>query len=457
MTPLQKVLWTRGTLLSPQHLQTQDGYLDELVDFELSSRHHAPWGFSRLEIDREALAAGSLVVTEADGLFPDGLPFRIPAADPQPSPKPLQAHWRPDQRSLDVFLAVPQRRDGGQNVSLRAEERHTRYLSETVLRRDENTGLAEKPVQLARRNLRLIAQGEAREGQALLQVARVLRGEAGELQLDPRYVPPLLDVSGNPYLLTLARGLVEILSARGSTLAGTRRQRNRGLADFGASDAASFWLLYTVNSHLPVIRHRFEARRGHPEALYRAMLALAGALTTLSESIHPRDLPPYDHDDLGGCFGRLDALLRELLERVVPTNHLTLPLKQTEPLLHATALDDERLLAGSQLFLGVRATTAPDQIARRAPQLLKASSAEQVQRLIRHALPGLPLRFAPVPPGSLPVKLEYQYFQIDRAGPEWDAIRVARNLAVYVPSDFPEAQLELVALLGAGGGERVNG
>ncbi len=28
-----------------------------------------------------------------------------------------------------------------------------------------------------------------------------------------------------------------------------------------------------------------------------------------------------------------------------------------------------------------------------------------------------------------------------------DAIRGARNLAVYAPSDFPNAQLELVALL----------
>ena len=72
-----------------------------------------------------------------------------------------------------------------------------------------------------------------------------------------------------------------------------------------------------------------------------------------------------------------------------------------------------------------------------------------MERLIRHALPGLPLRYAPAPPGSMPVKLEYQYFQLERSGSDWDAIRTARNLAAYVPSDFPEAQLELVVLLPA--------
>lgn len=447
MRQLQKVLWTKGILLNPQHLQLQDGYLEDLVGFQLASLQYAPWGFGLIEIDQEALAAGSLTLAAASGLFPDGLPFEIPGTDVAPAPKPLEEHWRPDQTSMDIFLAVPEYRIGGHNVSIQPEARHTRFLAEAVMRRDENTGLAEKPLQLARRNLRLIAQGESTEGHSLLQVARVIRDEGGAVLLDPQYVPPLLDVSANPHLLTIARRMVEILSARSSGLAGTRRQRNRGLADFGSSDAANFWLLYTVNTHLPVIRHLFETRRGHPEVLFRALLALAGGLTTFSGTLHPRDLPGYDHADLGACFGRLDIIIRELLETVVPTNHVVLPLKKTEPLVHATALDDERWLAAPQIFLGLKTATPAEEVARRGPQLLKASAAEQVERLIRHALPGLSLRYVSSPPGSMPAKLEYQYFQIERSGSDWDAIRAARNLAVYVPSDFPDPQLELVVLL----------
>lgn len=450
MRPLQKVLWTKGVLLNPQHLQLQDGYLEALVAFQLGVLRHAPWGFTRLEIDQESLAAGSLAIRSASGLFPDGLPFLIPESDQPPPPKPFQDHWRPDQQSMQLYLAVPELREGAQNVAMRSEGQGTRFVAEAVLRRDENTGLAEKPLQLARRNLQLLAEGEALEGFSLLPVARVIRSEAGTPQLDPHYVPPVLDVAASGYLVTLARRLLEILSARSSTLAGTRRQRNRGLADFGSSDVANFWLLYTINRHLPVVRHLSESRRTHPESLFRELLALGGALTTFSQRYHPRDLPGYDHDDLGGCFGRLDAIIRELLETVVPIHHVVIPLRSTGTHVYAAALDEERLFAGTQLFLGIRCEASAEEVARRAPQLVKLSSGDQIERLIRHALPGLPMRYLATPPGGVPIKLDYQYFQLERTGSDWDAIRTARNLAAYVPADFPEAQLELVVLLPSG-------
>ena len=36
---------------------------------------------------------------------------------------------------------------------------------------------------------------------------------------------------------------------------------------------------------------------------------------------------------------------------------------------------------------------------------------------------------------------------LDRAGPEWDAVRAARHLAVSAPSDFPNTEMDLVILL----------
>jgi len=127
-----------------------------------------------------------------------------------------------------------------------------------------------------------------------------------------------------------------------------------------------------------------------------------------------------------------------------------IPLRSTGTHVFAAALDEERLFAGTQLFLGIRCEASAEEVARRAPQLVKLSSGDQIERLIRHALPGLPMRYLATPPGSVPIKLDYQYFQLERTGSDWDAIRTARNLAAYVPADFPEAQLELVVLLPSG-------
>lgn len=447
MRQMQKVLWTKGTLLTPQHLQLQDRFLEDSLAFQLSSLAFFPWGLRAIDFDHEALAGGVVVVAQAAGIMPDGLAFDIPGADGAPPPKPLEDRWGPDQTALQVYLAIPEERPGGHNVTVGSSDGAARYRAEVVLRRDENTGLGEKPIQVARKNFRIVAEGESLEGYVTLPIARVLRGKTGVCELDPQFIPPLIDIAANGQLMAIARRLVERLSARSASLSGARRQRSRGLADFGVADIANFWLLYTVNTHLPGLRHIFETRRGHPAELFAAMLALAGALTTFSTTVHPRDLPEYDHADLTTCFPALDAIVQELLETVVPTNHVSLPLRQTEPAIYATAIDQDRYFQSTQMFLAVKADAKPDELARRAPQLLKISSADQVERLIRHALPGVALTYAPNPPSALPVRLDYQYFSLDLSGQDWQAIRAARNLAVYVPSDLPNPQLELIVLL----------
>jgi type VI secretion system protein ImpJ len=337
-------------------------------------------------------------------------------------------------------------RYGGYNVSTNAVDRQTRYFAEVVARRDENTGRSEKPIQVARRNLRLLVEGEVLDGHSVLPLARITRSRAGVFQLDPGFVPPLVDVGASEHLLAIARRLVEILSAKSTALSGGRRQRSQGLADFGVADVASFWLLYTVNTWLPTLRHLHEVRRGHPADLYGAMLGLAGALSTFSTTIHPRMLAEYDHAHLSECFATLDAQVRELLDTVVPSNHASLPLRMTEPSVYAAALDQDRYLKASQMYLAINAEMKSDELVRRVPQLVKISSADQIDRLIKRALAGVGLNHVPNPPGALPVRLDYQYFALDMTGPDWDAIRTARNLAVYVPSDVPGPKLELILL-----------
>ena len=447
MPQLQKVLWSKGVLLNPQHLQLQDRYIEELLEFRLDALTFCPWGFSRLDFDREALNGETLVVTQAAGLMPDGLVFDVPESDQAPPPLALADHWKPDEESIFIYLTIPEHRPGGMNVSTASSERGARYVADIVLRRDENTGLAEKPIQVARRNLRLVAEGESMERSVSIPIARIVRGTGGIPELDSSFIPPMVNMAASPGLMSIARRIVELLSAKSSTLSGMRRQRNIGLADFGISDVANFWLLYTVNTHLPRFRHLFETRQGHPSLLYTAMLDLAGSLMTFAQSAHPRDLPPYDHSDLSSCFMRLDSIVRELLETAVPSNHVSLPLKRTEPTVFATAIDQDKYFTAPQMFIAIKAAMKQDELIRRAPQIMKVSSADQIERLIRRALPGVVLTHSPSPPSAIPIKANYQYFQMDRRGEDWDAIRSSRHLAVYAPADLVEPEMELVILL----------
>jgi type VI secretion system protein ImpJ len=447
MRQLQPVIWSKGTFLTPQHLQVQDRFTESVLEFRIGALNFRPWGFSSLQIDQEALAAGNFAISRAAGLLPDGLAFEIPESDPPPPRKTLAPYFEAERDRVDVFLAIPEYRERGRNNSFDLRNGDTRYRAEVAMVRDENTGLGEKSIQLARKNFRLLVEGESRQGTTALRVARVMRTPASTFQLDDHFVPPLLDISASNYLMGILRRLVEILSAKSAMQSGLRRQKNQSLADFTAADIANFWLLYTTNTWFPILRHLFETRRGHPEQLFSAMTSLAGALTTFSHTFQPHDFPVYNHDDLGPCFMSLDEMIRALLETVVPTNFVSLPLKLVQPSIYATALADDKYLLNTRMYLAIAADMKEADLIRKVPQLIKVGAATQIETLVRQALQGIKLTHTSTPPGSLPVKLNYQYFSLNQSGESWDAVGRARNLAVYVPADFASPQLELIILL----------
>lgn len=445
MRRLQPIVWTKGTLLTPQHLQQQDAYIEGTAQFNLHALTFRPWGFRSLVIDREALAGGYLALSAAAGMFADGLIFDCPDSDAAPEPRALADCFSPQIDTLDFFLAIPHAKDRGVNVG--ADEA-ARYRPRIELVRDEIDGVTERPVQLARKNLRIISGMENREGLSIMPIARITRTPAATFALDGGFVPPLLDIGASPYLRTVVRRLVEILTARSTALAAALGDKG-GLAarEFTAADIPNFWLLYTINSWLPVFRHLHETQRGHPEALFSAMTAMAGTLTAFSTDVQPASFPSYDHENPGPCLTQLDAALRSLLESAVPRNFVSLPLKLVQPSIYAVSLDNDRYLASSRMYLAIRSETNPAELIAKAPRLVKVASVNTVEHLVRQALPGIGLTHLPLPPGALPVKLNFQYFSLDQVGPAWESIVRSRSLAAYVPAEFPGAELELIILL----------
>jgi len=446
MRILQPVVWSKGTFLSPQHLQIQDRFIESILQFRSDALQFRPWGFHSLKINHEALGGGSFAIHEASGIFPDGLLFEIPTSDPAPPAKPLAGYFEPDQNFIDLYLAIPNHRISGVNLSMRERGIDTRYVAEVFSFRDENTGSSEKPVQLARKNFRILVEGEPKGGCVTMPVARVER-MGDSFQLDPQFAPPLLDFSANEFISSIARRLIEILSAKSGILAGMRRQKNQSLAEFTTADIANFWLLYTVNQYFPIVRHLFETRHGHPEELFSTMLALASTLTTFSLKLQPRDLPLYDHEKLGACFADLDEKLRHLLETVIPSNFVSLPLKLIRPSVYAAAIFEDRFLENTRMFLAIQADMNEGELIQKVPQLVKVCSASHIEHLIRQALPGVQLTHIMSPPTTIPIKLNHQYFSLNQAGLAWEAIGRARNIAAYIPGDFENAQAELIVLL----------
>ena len=50
------------------------------------------------------------------------------------------------------------------------------------------------------------------------------------------------------------------------------------------------------------------------------------------------------------------------------------------------------------------------------------------------------------PPSVIPVKMNYQYFSLDRSGAAWETIKRSRNFGAYVPAEIKNPRLELILI-----------
>jgi predicted component of type VI protein secretion system len=105
------------------------------------------------------------------------------------------------------------------------------------------------------------------------------------------------------------------LVARSTELASRFAEGGIDARDITPANLRSFLHLAVVNGAIPGLAHLQERESTHPEMLYHVLASLAGHLTTFNTSrFHPRDVPPYRHENLGEVFSQIEKMIVELLE-----------------------------------------------------------------------------------------------------------------------------------------------
>jgi len=434
--------------LTPHHLQQADRYHEGLIRRNVKAVQPLGWGVCQVQVDPEALTGGELLLSRCSAVMPDGLAVEVPELDPAPPSRAVVPAFDAKRASLGVYLASPLARAGAASCSPEgtADGRPTRYRRQAATVADENGGAAEREIALAAKNLRVLFEGEPLDDFSALKVAELVRDAAGKFVLSETYVPPCLYLSASPRLSGLLRRVLEMISAKSDELGRQRRQRSQGLVEFTMSEAANFWFLHTLNAHIPLLSHYHAQARAHPEAVYLAMARLAGEMYTFAADGHPRDVPAYRHEALGETFGQLEERLRGLFGTVIPTRCTPVPLERTRETLYTGRLADDRLLEKAQLYLAVMAGVPEEKVAREVPIKAKVSSTDRVDQLIAAALRGLPLRHLATPPAEIPVQPGRTYFQIERSGEHWESVKKSRSISFYVPPEFTQLKLELMAV-----------
>lgn len=447
MSKYRKIVWNEGMLLTPHHFQQWDNYHEELLNSRIRSVMAYEYGVLDLQINREAIANGNFQITACHAVLPDGLLVNTDA-DALPDLRPVGDHFHAEAERLGVHLAIPAKKAGEANFQANGAKAsvNVRFLQEGALVKDETSGTNEQPLALAKSNLRIIFDDEVRDGFTSMKIAELVRTPTGQMKISEDYIAPTLKVSASGWLVNMLRQIVEILNTKSGSLGEQRRQRNASLADFTTAEVAVFWLLHTINSSIPTMAHFFHAPLVHPEKLYLEMAQLVGKLMTFSTEFYPKDIVKYDHDDLYFTFFNLSAQLKDLLETVIPSRCVAIPLEKTRDTLYVGRVEDERLLKEAGFYLAVSSKMPESKLIEGVPRVVKIGSRDVIDTIINSALPGVVLTHANPPPAPIPTRVGFRYFMLDTIGPYWDGIKGSKVISVYVPDEIPEVKLEMYAV-----------
>jgi type VI secretion system protein ImpJ len=443
MTQSNKVVWSEGLFLRPQHMQQQERYLERYVELRAGALRPHAWGFQELELESDLLAIGKLGIKRARGVFPDGTPFAMPGDDPLPPPLDIESNWR-DQV---VHLTLPLRSatqpdsawpgaDGDQLYRYRVREAEVRDASGSM------EGLT--ALEVAGMSARLVPEAQPTEGLMRIPVARVVECRADRrVVLDEGFMPSALNTEAAARLVTFLSELLGLLHQRGEALAGRVAETDRG----GAAEIADFLMLQVINRYQPLVAHLAAAPLLHPEALYQLLIELAGELATFTApGKRAQAFPPYRHEMLRESFEPVIVALRIALSAVLEQSAVPIPLQQRKYGVWVAVVPDLTLLDTATFVLAAKADMKAEDMRRQLPTQSKIGPVEKIRDLVNLQLPGIGVSPMAVAPRQLPYTSGFLYFECDRNSSMWRMLKTSGGIAMHFGSGFAGLDLQFWAV-----------
>lgn len=445
---LDRVVWSEGMLMCPQHLQQQDLFFESTLASRLAAASPYPWGVVSLAIDEGALKAGQLRVTEFTGVLTAGLTVEFaPGETGGPSARPLAESFPTTAPTLEVYLAVPSAREGIPNFQDALDEAsNARFRIANRPVHDLTIAKTEQIIAFGRPNVSLMFGTEARDDFETCKIAEIVRDGAGSFALSRNYIPPALKTTASPVLSNWLQDLLSVMLTKQRALSETRRQVDAAAVEFTGQDITRFLLLNALNTYIPHVRHITESTTTSPLACYLTLIELGGALTTFSSEIDPSTFPRFNHNDLRATFEELFGMLNKMLGATVRELCITVPLEARQDGMWIGQLKDERLPRCPRFVLAVEADSTQQDVANKLPKLSKIASWKQINQIVRSATPGVPLTVTHRPPAEVPIRPKQVYFMLEVTSDFWRQIATERTVAIYLPPPFDPSKAKIILM-----------
>lgn len=437
-----KVVWSEGMFLNPQHFQQQERYIECLVDSKYSALGAYRWGILNVDIDQNLLGLGKVSVVKARGVMPDCTPFDVPGVDAPPAVIDIPENT---QNEI-VYLCLPVKREGARDiVSDASSQSLARYVRSDQEIRDVCSDSGDAiSIDVGRLNFKLLLASDDLSGYICLGLLRIseMRDDRN-ISLDDSYIPACLDCGQSPKLSGYLSELIGLLHSRGEAIAGRLADANRG----GTAEVADYMLLQLINRLEPRARHMAHIQGLHPVDLFAQLVQMVGELATfVSSEKRSGQFPGYRHDDLDACFTPVMTILRNSFSTVHEQTAINLELVDKKYGIRVAEIVDRSLIGSAVFVLAAKADMPEESVRNHLPAQLRIGPVERIRQLVNAAMPGIAMKPMPVAPRQIPFHTGFSYFQLEPHSDFWNELKHSGGFAIHVGGDFPGLILEFWAI-----------
>jgi len=436
-----RVIWSEGMLLTPQHFQQQNRYLENLVHRKPTALDPYGWGFSELSISNEALELGKLSLLSCNGVLPDGTIFDVPGNDPTPEPMNI-----PEGLSNTlIYLGVPLRQaniaDSGYKKAHQSYRHHIMHheIMDNIADSKQSTD-----VQVGELALRLLTSHDDLANYAAMPVVFIKECQSSKkIILEKNFIQPCLELQASNVLMAQVEKIHELLYHRAEMLS----YRLTDTQQSATAEIIDFILLQLANRFEGILAHIKEEKTVHPRSLYELLLSLMNELATFtSHNRRPIKVNPYKHDQLAETFKLLIDEICRSLSIVLEQNSQAIHLEKQQYGIWAGKILEPELLDSSNFVLAVYADMSAETVRQSLPKHIKVAPVEQIRTLVSRALPGIDIQPMPVAPRQIPYHANFSYFLLNRQHEYWPFLKKSGGIAFHVGGSFPGLKLELWAI-----------
>ncbi|MDE0782207.1 MAG: type VI secretion system baseplate subunit TssK [Planktomarina sp.] len=426
MSDINKIVWSEGMFIAPQHFQhlelTMTSYADELAQIDIQGND---CGFSVLEINEEQLKVGKLSVRHAAGILPDRTFFQLA--------QELILDCPDGTVDSKVFFGVPLARRGAIQVG---DTRGVhRLLSEQKTLHDiSNSENEPLETETASFGACLLLEGADLSGFSVLPLGRILeKTMEGKIVFDKSFIPPCLSLVASDILVDRLDDVLSLARARATNTAG------RIEVAMQTQSTSSF---LDEKLELQILNKAIFTLQNvamHPYISSRRLHSLLGELTV---SLNANDAKTtdqsfvYDPSDVGKSFALVFSQLRRQLTLQTKSSVLALPWNDElfgKRRLLRLVIQPRLLSEDRRPILSVSGPEGAASLSEIVPSACKLAGISAMPELVKRGLPGVALKSLGNAPSELRDKADAAFFAIDTGSIHWQSfVEKKEALAIHV-------------------------